>query len=63
MTAYLNQRFGDYRLTRSLGSGGFADVYEAEHLYLPGNLHIVCIMAGWGRHGGRKHHTHVNLFT
>ncbi len=44
MTAYLNQRLGDYRLIRLIGSGGFADVYEAEHLYLPGNLHIVDIM-------------------
>lgn len=44
MTSYLNQRFGDYRLIRLLGSGGFADVYEADHLYLPGTKAAIKIL-------------------
>jgi len=34
MADRVGQQFGDYRLTQSLGSGGFADVYLGEHIYL-----------------------------
>ena len=30
----IGQRLGHYRLICKLGSGGFADVYQAEHIYL-----------------------------
>jgi serine/threonine protein kinase len=36
MTKYLGHQFGDYHLVRLLGTGGFAEVYGAEHLHLPG---------------------------
>src|SRR5205809_490209 len=34
MNDLVGQQFGEYRLIRFLGSGNFADVYEAEHVHL-----------------------------
>jgi len=35
----VGQQLGNYRLIRSLGSGGFADVFLVEHVYL--NLELL----------------------
>jgi len=34
MVDRIGQRLGNYRLTQSLGQGGFAEVYLGEHLFL-----------------------------
>ena len=34
MTEFVGRQPGNYRLTRFIGSGGFADVYVGEHVYL-----------------------------
>jgi len=44
MPGYLNQRFGEYRLVRQIGSGGFAEVYEAENVYLPGTKFAIKLL-------------------
>jgi serine/threonine protein kinase len=36
----IGQQFGNYRLTRLLGEGGFAKVYLGEHLYVPSQVAI-----------------------
>jgi|GEM_PF-339680 len=45
MVDRVGQQFGDYRLRMNLGSGGFADVYLGEHIYL-GTLAAIKVMKG-----------------
>ena len=45
MADRVGQQFGDYRLIQNLGSGGFADVYLGEHIYL-GTLAAIKVMKG-----------------
>ena len=34
MSGYLGHQFGNYRLIKLIGQGGFADVYLGEHIHL-----------------------------
>src|SRR6266566_9794253 len=43
MVEYVGQQLGNYRLTRLLGEGGFAEVYLGEHIYL-GTLAAIKVM-------------------
>src|SRR5215472_677473 len=40
------EQFGDYRLVRLLGEGGFAEVYEANHIHLPGMKAAIKLLKG-----------------
>ncbi len=40
MADRIGQRLGNYHLTRLLGSGAFADVYQGEHIYLNNRVAI-----------------------
>jgi hypothetical protein len=46
MARYLGQRFGDYRLVQLLSQGGFAEVYEAEHVHL-GTKAAIKLLTGY----------------
>jgi predicted ATPase/DNA-binding CsgD family transcriptional regulator len=48
MTERIDQQFGNYRLLRLLGRGGFADVYLGEHTYLhkPAALKVLRLRLG-----------------
>lgn len=50
MTDRVGHRFGNYRLTRRLGRGGFAEVYLGEHVYLNTQTAIKVLDAQLGDH-------------
>ena len=48
MNTWLGQQISNYRLTRSLGNGGFADVYLGEHIQLNMQVAIKVLRSGLG---------------
>ena len=50
MTDRVGQRLGNYRLTRLLGKGAFADVYLGEHIYLNSQVAIKVLRTQIDRH-------------
>lgn len=44
MQDHLGQRFGNYRLVRRIGQGGYAEVYLAQHIALPDLRHAIKIL-------------------
>jgi serine/threonine protein kinase len=51
MSNLTGQQLGHYRLLRKLGSGGFADVYQAEHIYLNTQVAVKVLTANLARGG------------
>src|SRR5437588_12989571 len=45
------QQLGNYRLIRLIGQGGFADVYQAEHIYLKAARAIKVLHARLAKEG------------
>jgi serine/threonine protein kinase len=51
MADRIGQQLGNYRLTRLLGQGGFADVYLGEHVYLGTNAAVKVLQARLSNEG------------
>jgi serine/threonine protein kinase len=49
MATRVGQQFGNYKLTRLLGTGGFAEVYLGEHIYLKSSAAIKVLLTQLGQ--------------
>src|SRR5438309_4230502 len=50
MAGRIGQQFGNYRLLRLIGHGGFADVYLGEHIYMGTQAAIKVLHTQLGTH-------------